>query len=321
MKRNIRNIPTAVLKKLDTLKGKNVVAACAKWYSSDEIRNGELAHLQVQLQNGILQFPERIIPPAIRGKYSARNVHGYEVVRRDLPIETHYHLADTPNWGSYYGTHTVWLPHKAYPKDFHSPREREIILHCPNTEGDREGFLLIARVDEVLAQTSSDFGEQFLENLNLLQENFGTCGVEAADSTFSDYTRTLHVSWDILPPGSRDETIQRLFMGRNPTEAQKETAEARYTFFRSLHPRQIIIGSSGFRRYFGALLETNLVIFENIEYGNAIYVMYENWETLARRSRIDLLSGRLGDEFDRVIHTEGWETKIRRIIEERRGRN
>ena len=57
----------------------------------------------------------------------------------------------------------------------------------------------------------------------------------------------------------------------------------RYDFFVGLDPKKLIIGSSGFRRYFGALLEDYLVVFENIEYGNAVYILFEKWEVLSRR--------------------------------------
>lgn len=274
---------------------------------------------KIELLDDGLHYPGLIVPPPSQGKYSARNVEGYEVVRKDLPLETHHHPAETPNWGdSYYGTHTVWLPHKAYPRDFHPPRELEIILHCSDTDAARASFVIAARVDEVLSQTAPDFEERLLADLNLLQENLWACGVEPADSSLADYARTLHLSWDILPPGSREDAIQRLFRGRSPTQAERDTASSRYDFFQSLNPNQIIVGSSGFRRYFGALLEDDLVVFENIQYGNAVYVMYENWQLLSQRSRLELLSGRLGDQFDRVVHLEGWQTEVRLIVEARR---
>jgi hypothetical protein len=319
MKKNIRKIPKAVRNKLRNLRGRDIVAGCARQFSAEALREGALAHLQLNLRDDGLHYTERIVPPSSQGKYSARNVEGYEVVRRDLPIETHHHAAEAPNWGdSYYGTHTVWLPHKAYPKDFHPPRELEIILHCPDTELTRSSFVIAARVDEVLSQSATDFDERLLADLNLLQENIGACGAEPADSSLVDYARTLHLSWDILPPGSRDEALERLFRGRRPTQVQRDTAASRYDFFQSLQPRQIIVGTSGFRRYFGALLEDDLVVFENTQYGNAVYVMYENWEELSQRGRIELLSGRLGNQFDRVVHSGGWQAEVRLLVEAKR---
>ena len=319
MKKNIRNIPDAVRKKLSTRRGRDIVAGCALSYTADFIRGGGMSHLNISLTDAGLQLPGRIIPPANSGKYSLRNVEGWEEVRRDLPIETHSHPVESPNWGdSYHGTHTVWLPHKAYPKDFHPPRELEIILQCPNIAATNTTFVIAAKVDEVLSQSAPDFDDRLLENLNLLQENLGGGGAEPADVSIDEYIRTLRVTWDILPPGSREEAIQRLFRGRQPTRDERDTATSRYDFFQSLNPRQLIVGSSAFRRYFGALLEDNLVVFENIQYGNAVYIMYQNWQELSQRSRLELLSGRVGDHFDRIIHKDGWQGQVRLYVEARR---
>ncbi len=85
-------------------------------------------------------------------------------------------------------------------------------------------------------------------------------------------------------------------------------------FFMTLEPQKLVFGTSGFRRYFGALMRDDLVVFENIEYGNAVYVMFEEWEELSKKSRIDLLSGKYGESFERVLHTSGWKSKLRSII-------
>ncbi len=51
-----------------------------------------------------------------------------------------------------------------------------------------------------------------------------------------------------------------------------------------------MIGRSGFSRYLGYLLRDDLVLLENIDYGNALYMMFDDWKTLSKRSRLDLLS-------------------------------
>lgn len=318
MKKNILKIPPSVNKKLETLQGQDIVAGCAVQYTADALRDGALAHLKVELRDSGLHVPEHIVPSASQGRFSYRNIHGHEKVRDDLPVQVLHHPVETPSWGVTYRTHTVWLPHKAYPKDFYPPRVNAITLHCSDTSAACSSFAIAARVNEVLSPASPDFDKHLLENLNLLQENFGTCGIEPADTSVDEYTRTLRLSWDILPPGSREEAIQRLFRGRRPTQEQQEVAESRYDFFQSLNPRQIIIGSSEFRRYFGAKLEDNLVVFENIQYGNAVYVMYENWEVLSQLSRLQLLTGRLGEQFDRVEHRDGWQRKVRLFVDAKR---
>jgi hypothetical protein len=319
MKKNLRAIPPSVRVRLLQLKKRAVVAGCARLFKAEDLRGGALVHLGIELRGDGLSISAQVLPRPEQGKYSWRNIHGWEEVRKDLPIEISYHPVESPNWGdAWNGTHTVWLPHKAYPRDFHPPRELVIAIQCPNPAPGQEAYLIAARVDEVLDQEAPDFEERLLEDLNLLQENLGSSGVEPADISVADYASTVRLSWDILPPGSRDDAFRRLFRGGPPSKEQIDTAAERYDFFQTLAPKKIIVGSSGFRRYFGALLEDDLVVFENIEYGNAIYIMYDNWKNLSSRSRIDLLSGRLGVGFDRVIHKAGWPTQVRLYVERKR---
>ena len=77
---------------------------------------------------------------------------------------------------------------------------------------------------------------------------------------------------------TKEDAIERLSRGKHLTDKDKKDITERYDYLMSLKPKKLIYGASGLQRYFGALITDNLVIFENIEYGNAIYVMYDNWE-------------------------------------------
>ena len=85
----------------------------------------------------------------------------------------------------------------------------------------------------------------------------------------------------------------------------KERAE----LFRKLNPQKYIRGTGGLSRYVGALFADDLVVFENVHYGNALWVLYESWAETSKRSRIDLL--RLRDTpFDRFVHSDGWQDRF-----------
>jgi len=84
-----------------------------------------------------------------------------------------------------------------------------------------------------------------------------------------------------------------------------------------LKPQGYIAGTNEFLRYFGAKFEENLVAFENLNNGNAIYVMYEDWQTLSQRSRIDLLKGPR-EGFERIVHQDGWKKRLAAFVRERR---
>src|SRR5262249_40708822 len=143
------------------------------------------------------------------------------------------------------------------------------------------------QVKAVLRPGSEGFDEDLLYALNLLQENVGAVNVFPADSTREDYLNTVTVGWEILPPGERDETILKILNRmRRPSDEAKERIAERYDALASLKPVDYIAGTSGFQRYFGARFAPNLVVFENLEYGNAIYVMFEDWEKLSQQSRL-----------------------------------
>lgn len=288
-------------------------------YPADDLRQGRLTHLGIELTEIGLNTPVAVIPLAESGKYSSRNISGYEVVRKDLPLETHYNTIESPNWGdSYNGTHSVDLPYKKYPRDVYGPQFTAIKISSPNTGLEQSDFMVVFEVDRVLNKKDPMFEEGLLECLNLLQENVGSCGIELSGATFADYKKSMVVDWEMLPPGTREEAIQRLYRHRQPTPVEKATVEERYDFLMELNPEQLVYGMSGIQRYFGALINENLIVFENIAYGNAIYVMFENWQELSKRSRTELLSGRYGKNFERIPHAGGWKTKVNAVVRKSR---
>ncbi len=104
---------------------------------------------------------------------------------------------------------------------------------------------------------------------------------------------------------------------RRVTDEQRRRIEARLRVLAQLRPEAYVAGTNGFLRYFGAKFGDNLITFENLAYGNALYVMYEDWRELSRRSRIDLLKGPR-DGFDRIEHRDGWEDRLEALISRKR---
>lgn len=312
MKKNIRVIPKNIHSKLKRL-GDVVVAGTSIAFTEDQLKNGILEHLGIYFDNGVNAYETSVIPDPLQGKYSFKNVFGEEVVRKDLPKETHYTEIESPNWGnSSNGTHTVRLPHEKYPRDIIPPKL--IAIEINHKQSLDSHFIFNFRVTRILEKKSTKFDDELLFDLNILQENIGKCGIENADKPISTYADTLIVSWDIFPPGSKEEFLTRIFRGKNITTDKKSVAENRYDFFMSLDPKKIVTGNSTFSNYIGAMLEDDLVVFENIEYGNAIYILYDNWDEISKLSRIDLLSGRAGNNFDRIIHSGNWKDEVRKKV-------
>jgi hypothetical protein len=318
-KKNIRTIPTSVRSRLEKLPDRYLVAAVLKVFTGAELESGALAHLGVTLSAEGLQIPGwPVVPLKEMGKYSDWNFSGREVVRKDLPKETLHNAVESPNWGdSYNGTHTVYLPYERYPRDFIAPELASILIEAADQNPGREQYGLTFKVDTVLDRQSPSFEDDLLRVLNLLQENVGACGVQPSGVRFEDYLETRSLAWEILPPGTREEVVGRILGGRASSPEVQRRVEKRYDFLMSLKPARLISGTSGFVRYFGGQLADDLVVFENIEYGNAAYIMFGNWEELSQKSRTELLSGRFGDNFERVIHDSGWEKRVKRAVAER----
>jgi hypothetical protein len=285
--------------------------------NADEIRGGLLEHLDISLDANGLHFPRNIIPSPSQGKHSKRNVNGEIIIRKDLPMENRDYSWEAPNWGDEYnGTHTIDMTREVYQREFIPPRIVSMNIDCQTPTPGLNGYAILFQLDETLNKHSQDFLDRLLDLVNILQENIYTCDVNAANLSYQGYLRTIQLAWEILPPGERDQFIQRL-AGNNPNPQQSRVIEQRYAFLLSLNPTDLIIGTSGLQRYSGAKITDNLVVFENIRYGNAIYIMFDDWNTLSQRSRTEILTGNFGNNYDRVVHSDGWEARVRTIIQRR----
>ncbi|MDX2186711.1 MAG: hypothetical protein SFV32_07255 [Opitutaceae bacterium] len=309
--KNYRKIPSRILNKLKKLGGKAVVVAAIREIPRAEIDSGIWGHLGLPFAGQ----RNTVMPPPERGKFSKKNVHGEEIVRKDLPKETRYNYVEAPNWGDEYnGTHEVALPYQHYPRDFVPPRQTTITVEKVRAETNATVYKF--SVDEVIKPKDVI---RLLECVNLLQENVGYADVFASETDIADYLRSLHVNWEILPPGEKDLILKRLVAGRNVSPEERSSLQDRLDFLATLKPKHYLHGTSGLTRYVGALLRDDCVVFENAEHGNALYLMYEDWKHLSAKSRVDLLSGRFGTNFDRIVHVNGWKKRVRELIAKKLG--
>jgi hypothetical protein len=226
-------------------------------------------------------------------------------------------IMEAPNWGGY-GTHDVWQTREVYLRDFIAPKELTLSAELLEQAPDGSRFTVKFAVDEVLSRAAADFESELLYNLNILQENVGAADVFASAATLADYVATIRLDWEILPVGDIDETLRRMLHGKRAVSpAQVQVMRQRLEVLSRMNPQHYIAGTSEFLRYFGAKFEDDFVAFENLNYGNALYVMYEDWESLCRHSRIDLLKGRR-DGFERIPHTGEWAGKLRALLRQHR---
>jgi len=313
MPRNIRKIPGTVLHRIRTFSQDDVVVACAKFLTPDDV--SRYAKLGLKLVDGNLVTPPPAIPDPNVGKYSKANAEGLEVVRRDLPKVPKLVEVEAPNWGDWsYGSHTVSWMRDVYRRDFYPPKEVELSIAL--LEEKDGGFVVKFAINQVINRRTENFERELFYNLNLLQENVGASDVFPSVASLAEYSASIRVDWQILPPGSVDEILRNMLAGNKirPTAEQELVMTERMKVMSRLKPEAYIAGTDGFLRYFGAKFGDDLVAFENIRYGNAIYVMHESWQALSKRTRIELLAGPR-DSFTRIQHRDGWEQDLKAVVE------
>jgi hypothetical protein len=316
-KRNLRKIPDAVKERVGGFDDDTVVVACAKKIPIADLQNGTYAHLGLRAdEHGEFQSPSSVIPPSGSGRYSKWNVEGREIVHDDRPKIRKTYSWETPNFGDWSkGSHMVHMERMVYPRTQVPPRNLRIDVEILGREVlDEEAFAVKFVVNKQLDRRTADFEDELLFTLNLLQENVGHTDVYPAEAQDERYLDSLFVDWEILPPGTEDHDVERILSGVNgESSGKREELMERYEVLADLNPQTYVQGRDGFRRYFGAKFSDDLVVFENVRYGNALYVMYDNWEELSRKSRIELLKNHR-DEFDRIEHRDGWKNRLRGLI-------
>lgn len=313
MPKNLNKVPKIILDHINSFDQDDVVAATVKLI---KVADAKLyAHLGVSWGDGGLILPDPRIPDPNAGRFSRANALGMEKKRTDLPkIKKEFGFL-APSWrsGSF---HYVSHEREVYVREVYPPKQVELTI---TKLGEHEGgYLVKFAIDQVINRRTPNFERELLYNLNLLQENVGAADVFKSTSTLEEYAARVRVEWQLLPPGTVDEVIEAILRGkRKPTPEQEAIMRDRVTAMSQLKPEAYITGTDGFLRYFGAKFGDDFVAFENIRYGNALYVMYEDWETLSKKSRIDILSGD-PETYLRIEHRKGWMKIFREMVREYR---
>ena len=313
-KKNFRRVPEWALRRVRESIDNELIVSCIKKISSTEITAGKYNHLGLTTSEDSPTYPESLIPDAQVGRFSARNANGYEVVRRDLPkVKKNFGPYEVPIYGDPgRGYCDVIIPRMVYLRDLISPSEWKIAIKLIEREFGTGDFVFRFQVDQTLNRTEKGFDEGLFFALNLLQENTGGANVFRANASTAEFLGTISVNWEILPPG--EDTRERILSSfvRATTEVQ-ERINSRFDLLNTLNPVAFINGTNGFDRYFGAKFSERLVVFENMNYGNAAYIMNQSWQELSQRSRIELLRDR-PEGFSRIVHADGWENRLRDVV-------
>lgn len=309
-------VPKALAEDLANIKSDLVQIAATKRIAFKDIQDGLYSHVGLTADDAKITVRSDNQPLPTAGKWSERNQVGWEIVRKDLPMTTKSFSFEAPNFGdaARNGTSMRVIQRDVYQRHIFEPRG--LLISTELMAETDDAVVVKFSLNEVLDRKHKEFERLFLWSLNVLKENTGVTGVYASGATREDFLGSLTLSWEIFPPGTVNEVIARLAKSPadpgNAPDFEKHIRD-RVALFEKLKPVNYIRGQGGFGSYFGAQFADDLVVFENLRYGNAIYVLYEGWEDISKRSRLDLLRDN-DAKFDRILHVADWQERLGELV-------
>ncbi len=310
--RSFNKIPPGIRAAIANLDDDQFVISAVRTIGPDEISAGHFAHLRIGVDDsGGIHVPDRFLPEDDVGPWASRNrTEGWTKKFKDLPMVTKSRSVETPNFGDWSkGSHSITFTQEVYQRREFAPPGWTFSMSV--LERGDDSITVGFELDPIFDRGDFDEWELFFA-LNVFQESVGVTEVRESTRPLEAYRRTLTVDWEILPPGEVDEVIRQVEERLNPSDTERSVIVERLGVLTALQPRNFITGTSGFARYVGAQFDSDLVVFENIRYGNAAYVMFDDWQRLSRLSRLELLSS--DENFQRIVHSTGWERRLREVV-------
>ncbi|MCO1339160.1 hypothetical protein BJH93_09690 [Kocuria polaris] len=307
MSSGFRSLPKKIKAEIDSL-GKAQFVFGAKKNFSDQVQSAWTQRLKLE---EVGEGEWRGLPPASTGRWSKWNATGREIVRRDQPKVDHSWTIEAPDFHGG-GTHPITFAREVFRKQRLYGQQVEAAV----TRLDEPRDSLVGTVLLTLQAPYDEEAEQaYLYAASLARTWFGSATAYSLDETGIPQVPEQSFSWHFLPDGSVEEmrgALVEKFGGSAPPQ-EIEIMIDRLEKVQSLAPERRLVGTSGLQRYIGYMFGDDFVAFENPRIGNALYLLYGDWESLSQLSRSQLLSSREG-EFDRIIHTARWFERLRLAV-------
>lgn len=318
--KHFRRIPDYIEQELRSIESQHIIAAAIINASKAEISRGAYRHLGIRIKEDNVTCPEVIYPEEMSGIYARRNRNGIVWILKNLPKITKTYSFESPNFGDPdKGYHTTYWSREVYQRRLEPPRDWELAFTVINQA--EEYVRIKVAINTILDRNHPDFRKDLFFAVNLLQEQCRDSHVFDAAVTDEELARVTTVGWEIFPPGTLNRTISEITRRlRNPTPECQHEIQKRTNVLNRFHPTEYILGRGMNSRYFGAKFGENIVVFENIDYGNALYILFDNWQEISQMSRIDIMK-RHERDFVRIIHKDGWEKALKRQLDELKGQS
>lgn len=256
---------------------------------------------------------DAVLPSAI-GPITRFNAEGRYIVHRDRPKEERYITTIEWSWEQWLpggGTETVTdykaIYRSCYPRTFVAPPAIELTFMAVVGSG-----YIVS--DELL--WSSATSDEVQHAVNVFLELFGSCDVRTQDLASVKPPPIRRVNWHLLPSGQYPwsairEHVQQAIGRRSARYAGP--VMWRHQVLGLLEPDAVYVGAGGVRDYVAFVFpKKKLAILESTKGGNATYVFGDDWQTVSRLTKAEVLTG--GLHRDRIIHGSDWEDRIRRLV-------
>ncbi len=282
---------------------------------------GELIYIRV---DNVIRFPKKIkifgfddgvengdsILPAPFNNYSKKNSEMFFTIDASLPMEKYTQtLYWTRNEWAGRGetrevTEYVDITRFRKHRDWHKP-------YSVNFTYVDEGEAYIIS-DGIIY--NSENNEKLKNTVNMVLGLFGECTIDY--KSMPSGIKKKRLDWDILPPGKYPwekvrDSIETITKKCNRTQTAMMLRNCKTII--DMEPEFVAYGKSGFRGYvaFG-FPKRNMYILESIFPNNATYVFNNDWETLSKMTKAEILSNDLQEA--RIIHSANWDKKFKELM-------
>jgi len=130
---------------------------------------------------------------------------------------------------------------------------------------------------------------------------------------------TEKVNWILLPVGTDWSSFESHFneqvikSGSKLDPNKVEVARERFKRIYELEPKSVYRGFETFSDYFALLFEdTDKVVLESVNYGNAIYIIEGDWKILSRRTKAEL---KTSNKTKVIHHRSDWFSKLKNYLQ------
>ena len=266
-------------------------------------------HSESALEN-LKTVGDRVLPGRI-GPATRKNLDGKIIVHKNQPKEPYSWETLWGRWQWRGGGESEWVEdyvthsRMRYPRT-HIPAENIEVLLIENSKGEQ--FF----ASEVISHKAP---EKWLMAANVMLEIFGFFWAINPEDLDTPLVITRRVNWRLLPKGRKPwneiKPDLKNVIGNLKSKTQQRAANRQLELINQFGPEQVVIGQGGFSHYVAFCFESRgFTILESVEPNNATYILGENWETLSKLSKAEILSQ--GLELERVIHGSRWEFYLHR---------